>query len=160
MHPPKPKLCCMAWNEKLHASASINAHKTEYMCFNQTGDISTLNRSSLKLVDNITYLGSRVPSIETGIITRLAKAWTAIDKLSVIEKSDLTDKMKHSFFQAAVGSILLNRCTIWKLTNVWGKSLTATTQECYEQYWTIMEAAPHKAAAVRPPTAHYKNYQY
>ena len=28
----------------------VNAHKTEYMCFNQTGDISTLNGSFLKLV--------------------------------------------------------------------------------------------------------------
>ena len=36
----------------------VNAHKTEYMCFNQRGDISTLNGSSLKLVDKITYLGS------------------------------------------------------------------------------------------------------
>ena len=31
----------------------VNAHKTEYMCFNQTGDISTLNGSSLQLVDKI-----------------------------------------------------------------------------------------------------------
>ncbi len=29
----------------------VNAHKTEYMCFNQMGDISTLNGSSLKLVN-------------------------------------------------------------------------------------------------------------
>ena len=29
----------------------VNAHKTEYMCFNQTGDISTQNGSSVKLVD-------------------------------------------------------------------------------------------------------------
>ncbi len=29
-------------------------------------------------------------------------AWTAIDRLSIIWKSDLTDKMKRSFFQAAV----------------------------------------------------------
>ena len=29
----------------------INAHKTEFMCFNQSGNISTLNGSSLKLVD-------------------------------------------------------------------------------------------------------------
>ena len=35
----------------------FNAHKTEYMCFNQTGDISTLGGSSLKLVDKFTYLG-------------------------------------------------------------------------------------------------------
>ena len=29
----------------------VNAHKTEYMCFNETGDISTLNGSSLKQVE-------------------------------------------------------------------------------------------------------------
>ena len=44
------------------------------------------------------------------------KAWTAIDKLSVIWKSDLTDKMKRSFFQAAVLLILLYRWTTWTLT--------------------------------------------
>ena len=30
----------------------VNAHETEYMCYNQTGDISTLDGTSLKLVDN------------------------------------------------------------------------------------------------------------
>ena len=45
----------------------VNAHKTEHMCFNQTGDISTLNGSSLKLVDKFTYLGSSVSSTETDI---------------------------------------------------------------------------------------------
>ena len=29
----------------------VNAPKTEYMCYNQTGDISTLERTSLKVVD-------------------------------------------------------------------------------------------------------------
>ena len=72
------------------------------MCFNQRGDISTLNGISLKLVDKFTYLGSNVSSTETNIKTRLAKAWTAIDRLSVIWKSDLTDTIKRSFFQAAV----------------------------------------------------------
>ena len=38
----------------------VNTHNTEYMCFNQTYDISTLNSSSLKLVDKFTYLGSSV----------------------------------------------------------------------------------------------------
>ena len=61
----------------------VNAHKTEYMCFNQTGDISTLNGSSLKLVDKFTYLGNSVSSTETNINTRLAKAWIAIDRLSI-----------------------------------------------------------------------------
>ena len=31
----------------------VNADKMEYICFNQRGDISTLNGSSLKLVDKI-----------------------------------------------------------------------------------------------------------
>ena len=80
----------------------VNTQKTEYMCLNQTGDTSTLNGSALKLVDKFTYLGSSVSSIETDIDTRIAKAWTAIDRLLVVWKSDLTDKMKRSFFQAAI----------------------------------------------------------
>ena len=47
----------------------VNADKTEYMCFNQRGDISTLNGSSLKLVDKFTYLGSSVLSTEKDINT-------------------------------------------------------------------------------------------
>ena len=57
----------------------VNAHKTEFMCFNQKGDISTLDGNSLKLVDKFTDLGSSVSSTEKDIDTRLTKAWTAID---------------------------------------------------------------------------------
>ena len=101
----------------------VNAHKTEHMCYNQTGDISTPNGSSLKLVDMFTYLGSSVSSTEKDIDTRLAKAWTANGSLSVIWKSDLTDKMKRSFFQTAVVLILLYGCTIWTLTKRMEKKL-------------------------------------
>ena len=94
----------------------VNANKTEYMCFNQICDISILNGSSLKLVDKFTYLGSSVSSTETDINTRLAKAWAAIDQLPVIWKSDMTDKIKRSFFQAAVVSILPYSCTTRTLT--------------------------------------------
>ena len=45
----------------------VNAHKTGYLCFNLTGDISTLSGSSLKLVDKFIYLGSCVSSTETDI---------------------------------------------------------------------------------------------
>ena len=62
----------------------VNAHKTEDMCFNQAGDISTLEGTSLKLVDKFTYLGSSVSSTEKDIETWLMKVWTAIDKLSII----------------------------------------------------------------------------
>ena len=62
----------------------VNAHKTEYMCFNQTGDISILNGSSLKLVNKFPYLGCRFSFTETDIDMRLAKSWTAFDSLSVL----------------------------------------------------------------------------
>ena len=101
----------------------VNAHKTEYMCYNQTGDISTLDGTSLKLADKFTYLGSSVSSTEKDIDTRLTKASTAIDRLSIIWKSDLTNKMKHSFFQAAVVSILLYGWTTWTLTKRLEKKL-------------------------------------
>ena len=76
----------------------VNADKMEYMCFNQRGDISKLNGCSLKLVDKFTYLDSSVSSTKKDINTRLPKAWTIIDRLSVIWKLDLTDKIKCSFF--------------------------------------------------------------
>ena len=112
----------------------VNANKTEYMCYNQTGNIATLDGASLKLVNKFTYLGSSVSSTEKDIDTRLTKAWTAIDRLSIIWKSDLTDKMKRSFFQAAVVSILLYGCTTWTLTKRLERSWTEIIQECWEQY--------------------------
>ena len=47
----------------------VNADKTGYTCTNQRGDISTLNGSSLKLVDKFTYRESCVSSTETDINT-------------------------------------------------------------------------------------------
>ena len=47
----------------------------------------------------------------------------AIDRLSIVWKSDLTNKMKRSFFQAAFVSILLYGCTTWTLTKRLEKEL-------------------------------------
>ena len=88
----------------------VNAHKMEYMCYNQTGDISPLDGTPLKQVDKFTYLGSSV-------------CMDTINRLSIIWKSDLTDKMKRSFFQAAVVSILLYGRTTWTLTKRLEKKL-------------------------------------
>ena len=96
----------------LHA----NADKLEYMCFNQSHDIPTLNGCSLKLEDKFTNIGSSISSTENDINMRLAKAWKAIDWLSVIWKSELFDEIKRNFFQAAVVSILLYGYTTWTLT--------------------------------------------
>ena len=121
----------------------VNAHKTEYMCYNQTGDISTLEGTPLKLVDKFTYLGSSVSSTVKNIDTRLTKTWTAIDRLSIIWKSDLTDKMKRSFFQAAVLSILLYGCTTWTLTKRLEKKLDSN-------YTRILRAILNKSWREHP----------
>ena len=122
------------------AAAGIGLHantdKTEYMCFYQTGNISTLNGSSLKLVDKFTYLGSNVSSTETDINTRLAKKWTAIDRLSVIWKSDLTDKWNAVSSELQSCRYLYTDALHGRKLNRWRKSLTATTQEYCEFYWT------------------------
>ena len=88
----------------------VNADKTEYICSNQSGDICTRNGCSWKLVDKFTYNGSSVSSIVNDIDTWLVKAWTAIDRLSVIWKSDLSDEIKRNFFQTTVMSIILYGC--------------------------------------------------
>ena len=87
----------------------VNADKTEYMCFNQnqTRDISTLASSSLKLVDKFTHIGA-VSHLLT-MISILTKTWLTIDWLSVIWKSDLSDKNKTQFFLSS-GHVLT---TIW-----------------------------------------------
>ena len=54
---------------------------------------SRSNKKPLKLVDQFTYLGSNISSTEIDVNIRIGKAWTAIDKFSVIEKSGISDKI-------------------------------------------------------------------
>ena len=80
------------------------------------------NLSTLQIIQ-LLFWHKPTSSAEKDIDTRLTKSWTAIDKLLIIWKSDLTDKMKRSFFQAAVVSILLYGCTTWTLTKRLEKKL-------------------------------------
>ena len=129
----------------------------EYICFNQRGDISILNGSSLKLVDKFTYLGSSVSSTEKDINTRLAKAWTAIHSLPVIWKSDLTDKIKRSFFQVAPMSILLYGSTTWmlikrmekKLDGNYTRMLRAILNKSWRQHPTKQQLYDHLPLSVK-----------
>ena len=73
----------------------------------------------------------------------VSKAWTAINRLSIIWKSDLTDKMKRSFFQAAVVSILLYGCTTWTLTKRLEKKLDGN-------YTRMLRAILNKSWRKRP----------
>ena len=69
--------------------------------------------------------------------------WTAIDKLSITWKSDLTDKMKRSFFQAAVVLILLYGCTTWTVTKRLEKKLDSN-------YTSMLRAIFNKSRRQHP----------
>ena len=83
---------------------------------------------------------------------QLAKAWIAFERLSVIWKSDLTNKIQCSFFQAAVMSLLLYRCTTWMLTKSMEKKLDdnytrklrAVLNKSWRQYPTKQQLYGHQ----------------
>ena len=104
----------------------INAKKTEFICYNQHGNITSKSGVAIKSVDEFNYLGSNIHSTEKDIITRKAKAWKALDGLTVIWKSSLTDKMKRDLFKAVVDPILTYGSTRWTLTKQQEASLDGT----------------------------------
>ena len=76
--------------------------------------------------------------------------------LSVILKSDMTDKMKRSFFQAAVMSILLYGCTTWTLTKRLEKRLdgnyTRMLQTILNKSWRKHSTKPQLYGQLPPIT--------
>ena len=133
----------------------VNANKTENMYLKKKSHLHP-NCRPLKLADNFTCLGSSVSFTESNVNIRLSKMWTAIDRLSIIWKSDLSDRIKWDIFQATVVSILFYGCTIWTLNKMHrekvGWELHKNATSYIEQ---ILKAALIKTTAVRPPTAHH-----
>ena len=82
------------------------------MCFKRKEPLHSKCKP-LKLGDTFTYLASNISSAKSDVNIHLANAWTAIDRLAFIKKSDLSDKIKWNFFQPVVVSILLYRYTKW-----------------------------------------------
>ena len=127
------------------------------MWFNQRSDISTLNGSSLKLVYKLTYQGSSVWSTKTDINTQLTQAWASIDRLSVIWKSNLTDKIKRIFSQAAVVSILLygyttralTKCLEKKLDGNYTRMLRAILNKSWRQNSTKQQLYGHRPSITK-----------
>ena len=99
---------------------------------------------------------SSVSSTERDINTRLAKAWTAIDRLSVIWKSDLTYEIKCGFLLVVV-SILLYGCITWtlnkrmekKLDGNYTRMLRVISNKSWRQYSTKQQLYGHLPIQVR-----------
>ena len=52
------------------------------------------------------YFGNNISSTESNVNKRIVKAWTAIDRLMIIWKSNLTDKITQEFFLVIAMSVL------------------------------------------------------
>ena len=79
----------------------VNSNNT-FICFKQVKTVSTLSGKSMKLVDVFIFLSSNISSIKSDVKIRLEKALTAMGRQSITWKSDLSNKIKHDFFQAVV----------------------------------------------------------
>ena len=116
--------------------------------------LSNLDDNSPITHQKFTYLESTVSSTEKDIDTRLTKALKAFVKLLIIWKSDLTDKMKRSFLQAAVVSILLYGCTTWTLTKRLQKKLdgnyTRMLRAILNKFWR-QHPTKHQLSGHLPP---------
>ena len=102
---------------------------------------------------NQTYIGSNISSTEDDVNTRTGEAWTGVDRLSIIRKSDRFDKIQQGSVSTTVGIRYLNAKKTHGKKSRWEQHKNATL--CFKH---ILDATPHKTAAVRPPAAHLKNY--
>ena len=101
----------------------VNANKKIDDVLNTEGAISTITNKPLKTEDQFAYHGSSISSTESDVDIRLAKAWNAIGRLSIISKSDFTDKIKRDFFQVVAVPAPQNGCTDWTVTKHMVKKL-------------------------------------
>ena len=111
----------------------MNANKTE---FKLEGAIFILSSWLQKLVNKITYLISNISSTESDVTICFTKVGITIDRLSIIGKSDLSDKIKWYVFQALALLILLYGYTSWTLTKLRDEKQDWNTQQCYVLFWT------------------------
>ena len=134
--------------EQTAGSISLHINTKQSTCvLKQEGSISTLNGWPLKLVDMFTYLGSNISSTESDVNIHRVKAWSAINRLSIIWKSNLSNEIKRDFFQTEAAIILMCGYTTWMLTHkeksTWELHKNATSY--FEQ---ILETTPHETTAV------------
>ena len=93
-------------------------------------------------------------STEKDIETRLTKAWTAINRLSTIWKSDLTDKMKRSFCH--IDTAIVHYMDADKTAGEETRWQLHKNAACNPEQ--VLAATPHKTPTVRTPAPYHEIY--
>ena len=112
----------------IQVGLKVNPDKTETMSINTpASQISTVDGKQLKSTNSFKYLGSYVPDSFADFKKRKAQAWTAMNKLDKVWKSNIQRKCKLQFFHASVVSILLYGSETWTVT----KEMVDRIDGCY-----------------------------
>ena len=61
----------------------VDSYKTEFMCFNQDGAISSLNGQNLKFVDQFIELGNNISSPENDVKILMDCYWQVINDIDI-----------------------------------------------------------------------------
>ena len=110
----------------------INTRKTEFMTNTSCKKNLTLNNADIKLVNDFTYLGSKMASFESDIKRRLGLAWSTFWKLERLWRSkSVPTNLKVNLFKATCLSILLHGCEGWTLTKTLEDKLNSYATSCY-----------------------------
>ena len=102
----------------LQVGLHLNASKTEIVTsnINDPYEIKSITGESIKRVKDFKYLGAYVPNSLHDFNIRKSLAWSAINRLDCIWKSDLNRSLKIKLFRSCVESILLYNSETWTLT--------------------------------------------
>ena len=138
------------WQLLVGIGIYVNVNKRMFLRFKQERPMSTLSSKPLNLEDPFTCHGRNISSTESNVSMWVGRVWDAVDKLLIIWKSDLSDKIKRVFFQAVVMSVLPYRCTTWTPREKAWWELQKNFTGSFEQ---ILDATTHKTAAVRSRTS-------
>ena len=123
--------------------------------FKKKKTISTFTGNPLKLVEQFTSIGSNIIFTKSDVNICLAKAWKFNDRLSIIWKSKLSNKIKQ--FLPSYSIVHNNICMHHMDAN-------KTHGEKYS--WKLHEnavcqkATPHKTATVEPPVFYHKKKKF
>ena len=86
---------CIAWSKQQEALVSRRTWRKQSL---HVLNIFTFSGRPLKLMDLFIYVGNNISSTESDVNIHLVKAWTAIGRLSIIWKSDLSNEIKWNLF--------------------------------------------------------------
>ena len=72
----------------------LNTTKTKFIAVNTEGTVTAQNGCDVEQVNNFNYLGSKIISSENDIQVTIGSAWSALNKLTPIWKSNLDVSIK------------------------------------------------------------------